>query len=201
MYAKILITGVAVAVLAAGAAAAQTTPSSASTSSTSSSSQTDAAAMGDTGSAAMASPKTTTPRHTATHARRARDARGGTYAAPAQPIPYAQLDTYMKSTPRERAAMSHGAATGGAADASATASNGMDNGGSIAGAPPSNDPNAPMIPDRTGPGAMGTNPPVTGATTGSASQVPTEGQGHNGSDVAGPAAGTPNQTSGPNAPQ
>jgi hypothetical protein len=114
--------------------------------------------------------------------------------------------------------MSRGAATGGAADASATASNGMDNGmtpaadmprtspgmdngGSIAGAPPSNDPNAPMIPDRTGPGAMGTNPPVTGATTGSASQVPTEGQGHNGSDVAGPAAGTPNQTSGPNAPQ
>jgi hypothetical protein len=49
-----------------------------------------------------------------------------------------------------------------------------------------------------GPGAMDTNPPVNGSTTGAADQMPTMGQGHNGADAPGtPAAGTPNQSSGP----
>ena len=50
------------------------------------------------------------------------DASGrGKYAAPAQPIPYAQLDAYLKATPKERMAMSAsaGAATGTETNASA----------------------------------------------------------------------------------
>ncbi|HXV01700.1 MAG TPA: hypothetical protein VG166_14500 [Caulobacteraceae bacterium] len=44
---------------------------------------------------------------------------GLTYAAPPQPIPYAQLDSYLRGSSRERMAI--GASTGVAADTSASA--------------------------------------------------------------------------------
>jgi hypothetical protein len=56
-------------------------------------------------------------------------------------------------------------------------------------------------PDTGGPGPMDSNPPVDGAITAAADQVPTMGQGHDGSDTVGtPAEGTPDM-SGPNQPQ
>jgi hypothetical protein len=45
-----------------------------------------------------------------------------TYAEPAQPIPYAQLDTYLRGSARERMAI--GASTGVAADTSASSGTG-----------------------------------------------------------------------------
>ena len=103
MNAKILITGVAVAVLAAGAAAAQT-----------------AADTGSTGAASGSSATSTHHvRHHASHHRMAKN-EGGAYAAPQQPIPYAQLDQYMKASPRQRMAMAQQANTGTTADTSAT---------------------------------------------------------------------------------
>jgi hypothetical protein len=51
-------------------------------------------------------------RHHATrHAKGAAEESGGAYAAPAQPIPYGQLDAYMKATPKERADMMSGGAS------------------------------------------------------------------------------------------
>ena len=85
MNAKILITGVALAVMATGAVSAKTMKNSAS---------------------------------------------GGSYAAPSQPVPYGQMDSYMKATPKQRAAMS---ANGAGADTSATATSGSNMG---AGSPP-----------------------------------------------------------------
>ncbi|HEY2051377.1 MAG TPA: hypothetical protein VGH03_18720 [Caulobacteraceae bacterium] len=56
-------------------------------------------------------------------------------------------------------------------------------------------------PDTGGPGPMDSNPPVDGAITAAADQVPTMGQGHDSSDTVGtPAEGTPDM-SGPNQPQ
>ncbi|MBV8683340.1 MAG: hypothetical protein JO111_10730 [Caulobacteraceae bacterium] len=211
MNAKILVTGVAVAVLVAGAAAAQSTTSTGSMSSSSSAGTgaTSAPAASDTGAKAHA-------KHHAHHKRMAsneRHSRGGQYAAPAQPIPYAQLDQYMKASPKERMAMAQQANTGTSADVSATAPAAT---APAASPPPTSQSNmgaagsdnqsmAPQnsmgSPNTGGPGAMNTNPPVNGATTGSANQTPTMGQGHNGSDAPGtPAAGTPNM-SGPNQPQ
>ena len=94
MNAKVLIAGVAVAVMATGAVSAETMKHSMS---------------------------------------------GGSYAAPSQPIPYGQMDSYMKASPKQRAAMN---ANGMSADTSATASsgsgmnssNGMSNGSSSNGA-------------------------------------------------------------------
>lgn len=207
MNAKILVTGVAVAVLAAGAAAAQTNPSTGSMASGSSTGGTEATSANggsDMGTHHHA-------RHHAHHHRMAmNERRGGEYAAPQNPIPYAQLDQYMKATPRERMAMEQQANTGNTADTSATApaaSPGPSTGSNM-GAAGADNPNQSMAPENSmgspntgGPGAMNTNPPVNGATTGSASQTPTMGQGHNGSDAPGtPAAGTPNM-SGPNQPQ
>jgi hypothetical protein len=79
MNAKVLIAGVAVAVMATGAVSAKTMKHSTS---------------------------------------------GGAYAAPSQPIPYGQLDGYMKASPKQRAAMS---ANGMGADTSATAPAGSSN--------------------------------------------------------------------------
>jgi Ni/Co efflux regulator RcnB len=105
MNAKILVTATAVAVLAAVLAAAQTTSASDSTDTTKAASATAAA------------------KHTAHHRQMASNekrAGRGAYAAPQQPVPYAQLDAYMKATPKERLAMEQQANTGGAANASAT---------------------------------------------------------------------------------
>jgi hypothetical protein len=134
--------------------------------------------------------------------------RGGAYAAPQQPIPYAQLDQYMKASPRQRMAMEQQANTGTTADTSATApaaSPGPSANSDMGAAGTDSRSMAPQnsmgSPNTGGPGAMNTNPPVNGSTTGSANQMPTMGQGHNGSDAPGtPAAGTPNM-SGPNPSQ
>ncbi len=104
MNAKVLIAGVAVAVMATGAASAKTMKHSMS---------------------------------------------GGTYAAPSQPIPYGQLDGYMKASPKQRAAMS---ASGMGTDASATTTAGStmgagatpDANGMTTTPAPSATPSAPM---------------------------------------------------------
>ncbi len=87
MNAKVLIAGVAVAVMATGAVSAKTMKHSTS---------------------------------------------GGSYAAPTQPIPYGQMDSYMKASPKKRAAMS---ASGMGTDASATTTSGSSMG---AGSTPDN---------------------------------------------------------------
>jgi hypothetical protein len=207
MNAKMLITGVAVAVLAAGAASAQTDPSSGSMGSTSQPAA--GAASTDMSSTHAMSHHTMRHRH---HAMRAmhEGREGGSYAAPQQPIPYADLGKYEKASPRHRIAMEQHANTGGVADTAATSpANGSNMGaaGADTGAMQqqggqSSAPDASMgstaTPRTDGTGAMDTNPPVNGATTGAADQMPTAGMGHNGSDATGtPAAGTPNQSSGP----
>ena len=57
-----------------------------------------------------------------THMSRKHHETGGSYAAPSQPIPYSQMDAYMKASPKQRMAMesSGSAATGSSADTSAT---------------------------------------------------------------------------------
>jgi molybdate transport system ATP-binding protein len=45
---------------------------------------------------------------------------GGAYAAPSQPIPYSQLDAYVKASPKQRAAI---VASNGAAASTGTAAN------------------------------------------------------------------------------
>ena len=47
---------------------------------------------------------------------------GLTFAAPEQPIPYAELDHYLRASPAERRSIAAAASTGGAANASATTS-------------------------------------------------------------------------------
>jgi len=42
------------------------------------------------------------------------------YAEPSQPVPYGQLNSYMKATPHQRTAMMSGAQTGAGVDTSAT---------------------------------------------------------------------------------
>ena len=106
MNAKVLIAGVAVAVMATGAVSAKTMKHSTS---------------------------------------------GGSYAAPSQPIPYGQMDAYMKATPKQRAAMSAG---GASADTSATTSAGSSNMGAGA-APDSNG----MSPGATPGGSMSSGSP------------------------------------------
>jgi hypothetical protein len=190
MNAKMLITGVAVAVLAAGAAASQTDPSSGAMGSSAPMGQ-NASPAGDTGSTDAA------PHHAMHHRTHKASGERGAYAAPQQPIPYAQLDDYMKASPRQRMAMEQGSAnTGSTADTAATSpSNGSMQNQS---ATPDGSMGSMSTPQTGGTGAMDTNPPVNGATTGAADQTPTMGMGHNGSDATGtPAAGTPNQSSGP----
>ncbi len=116
MNAKVLIAGVAVAVMATGAASAKTMS-------------------------------------------------GGTYAAPSQPIPYSQLDSYMKASPKKRAAMS---ASGMGTDASATTTSGSsmgagstpDSNGMSAGSTTSGS----MSSDTTAPSTGAVNPPAPAAT-------------------------------------
>jgi hypothetical protein len=116
MNVKILVTGAAIAALAASAAASQTTPAAGSTDTSSSmSAPKDASATAGTEKAAT---------HKAHHKRMASNegrASRSKYAIPDQPIPYAQLDQYLKATPHERMAMAQQANTGTTADTSATA--------------------------------------------------------------------------------
>jgi hypothetical protein len=100
-----------------------------------------------------------------------------------------------------------GAPMGAAAPAPAIAGNAVDT-SAMAPAAGANGLSAPMAPedsmgspDTGGSGPLDTNPPVDGAITDAADQVPTMGQGHDGSDTVGtPAEGTPD-LSGPNQPQ
>jgi hypothetical protein len=164
MNAKILVTGVAVAVLSAGLAAAQTdqTAPSPSTAATPAPSATASSDMG----------AKTHVRHHAHHNRMARNERrgAGTYAAPDQPIPYAQLDAYLKASPRERMAMAQQANTGTTADTSATApaaSQGPSTGSSM-GAAGSDTPNA-STPPQSSMGSSGSDttsmPPAAAPST------------------------------------
>jgi hypothetical protein len=201
MNAKMLITGAAVAVLAAGAALAQTDPSSSAMSPT-------------TGDTAAGTSTATTPMHHRRHKMHESKEGAGAYAAPKQPIPYAQLDQYMKSSPKQRMAMAQQADTGSSVDTAATAAaapgdssmgaSGSDKGsitqeqGGSGGTSPSDPMGTAGAPTPGGTGAMDSRPPVNGSDTGAADQMPTMGQGHNGSNAPGtPAAGTPNQSSGP----
>ena len=105
----------------------------------------------------------------ATGAVSAKTMSGGTYAAPSQPIPYDQLDGYMKASPKKRAAMS---ATSSAADTSATATSGSTmgagsppdaNGMTTTPAPsatPSAAPSGSMSSDTTAPATGAVNPPA-----------------------------------------
>jgi len=52
-----------------------------------------------------------TRHHAMRHAKGAMEASGGSYAAPAQPIPYGQMDAYMKASPSERSSMMSGGAS------------------------------------------------------------------------------------------
>ena len=116
MNVKILVTGAAIAALAAGAAYSQAAPAAGSTDTSSSmSAPKDASATAGTEKAAK--PKA----HHKRMASNERRASRGEYAIPAQPIPYAQLDAYLKATPKERMAMAQQANTGTTADTSATA--------------------------------------------------------------------------------
>jgi len=58
------------------------------------------------------------------HTHHKKNSAANEYAEPSQPIPYAQLDNYLKATPRQRASMDFtnpAASTGTAANASASA--------------------------------------------------------------------------------
>jgi hypothetical protein len=120
MNAKVLIAGVAVAVMATGAVSAKTTKHSTS---------------------------------------------GGAYAAPSQPIPYGQMDAYMKASPKQRAAMS---ASGMGTDASATTSGSSmgagstpdNNGMSATPAPSGSMSSGSMSSDTTAPSTGAVNPPM-----------------------------------------
>jgi hypothetical protein len=79
---------------------------------------------------------------------------GATVASPSQPIPYAQLDAYLKASPKQRATRDwwSGAATGAPADTSASASTGatMDSSTAATPAPPVNPaPDAGAMPSAT----------------------------------------------------
>ena len=108
MNAKVLIAGVAIAVMATGAASAKTMKHKMSS--------------------------------------------GGSYAAPSQPIPYSQMDAYMKASPKQRTAMMSGAP----ADTSST---GMSSGAMSSSAPPAS--GGSMTPDTApAPAAAPMTPPV-----------------------------------------
>lgn len=100
-------------------------------------------------------------------------------AGPKQPIPYAQLNAYMKASPRQRSARdwwsgqnmaSAGASTGSAANAAATTTSGSDVRSTPDATPSAAAPDAtpsPAAPDATAPSTGTVNPPST-ATPGAA---------------------------------
>lgn len=101
------------------------------------------------------------------HTHKARHARSMTFAAPAQPIPYAQLDHYLRASPRERRSIEMAAAnTGATANTAATTSTDAtattDTTGASGATPEPMPPPPAAMPDN---GAV--NPPV-GTTMGGA---------------------------------
>jgi len=84
-------------------------------------------------------------------------AKGASVMGPSQPLPYSQLDAYMKASPKERASKDwwSEASTGASADTSATTSQPSE---SSATPPPS--PATPPV-DNPSPGAVNPTPPDT----------------------------------------
>ncbi len=93
-------------------------------------------------------------------------ARGASVAGPSQPLPYSQMDAYMKASPKQRASKDWwaGASTGASADTAATAT-----------AQPPDSSAAPTLPvDNPSPGAV--NPsPSTPETTNAPGVTPPDG--------------------------
>lgn len=92
-------------------------------------------------------------------------------AAPAQPIPYAQLDAYLKASPKERASRdwwAGAAATGAPADASASTAATSDTSTAAAPAAPVN----PAPDASTSPGATSSATPSTDATAAPPADTP-----------------------------
>ena len=120
--------------------------------------------------------------HTARHFHRAMREAKITYAAPAQPIPYAELDHYLRASPSERRSieMAAGANTGAAANTSASM--------------PGTSAPAPAAPDTSAP------PPAAAMPDTSASPAP-EAAPPAGTAVNPPADTTPPATPPPSAPQ
>ena len=130
MNAKVLIAGVAVAVMATGAVSAKTMK----------------------------------------HHKMSSGMSGGSYAAPSQPIPYSQMDSYMAASPKARSAMMSG---GGGMSSDSGMSSGASPSSSMGGAAPdaggsmSSPPSAPsgsMAPGAATPPVNDGTPPMTGST-------------------------------------
>jgi hypothetical protein len=112
-------------------------------------------------------------------------AKGPTVAAPKQPIPYSQLDNYLKASPKQRTHKDWwnqaDAATGAAADTSATAR-------TMPNDTPSKDPSMPSgaVNPKPDDAATGAPPPPMDATTPRADN-PDQGKG----EMANPAVDKP----------
>lgn len=112
-------------------------------------------------------------------------ARGPAVAAPKQPIPYSQLDSYLKATPKQRASKDWwnqaDASTGMAADTSATAR-------TVPNDTPSGDASMPSgaVNPKPADAAAGTPPPPMDATSPRADN-PSQGKG----EMANPAVDKP----------
>jgi hypothetical protein len=100
--------------------------------------------------------------HTARHFHRAMREASITYRAPAQPVPYAQLDHYLHASRAERKSIEMASAnTGGAADTSASTSD------TSQGAAPMTEPSPAAAPPENGmtpPASSGAVNPPTSAT-------------------------------------
>jgi hypothetical protein len=96
------------------------------------------------------------------HNRMAHDSAGFTYAAPAQPIPYAEMDHYLHASRAERKSMEMAAANGGASTGS-TANTSATTSDSSAPASDSSQMSAPASPS-----APAAAPPETAAPSTSA---------------------------------
>jgi len=108
--------------------------------------------------------------HTARNFHRAMREAKITYSAPAQPIPYAELDHYLHASRAERRSMAMASAnTGGAANTSASTSD------SSQGAAPMTEPAPAAAPPEnavTPPASSGAVNPPTGATPGEPAPPP-----------------------------
>jgi len=104
------------------------------------------------------------------HVRHAsRDSAGSTYAAPAQPIPYAELDHYLHASRGERKSMEMATANGGASTGSTTNTSAVTTDSSQMNAPAT--PSAPAaapadnnMPSAATPSAPTTTPDTNSAT-------------------------------------
>jgi hypothetical protein len=223
MNSKILIAGAAAVALIAGTASAQMTPDA----------STPASGSSTTGTTPGMTKGTMTHHHHMHmhhHHHMTRD-RGETseYAAPANPIPYADLSKYKEDDRQQRMAME--GVSGGGMNSSMPMkhmhhhhmhtkgmSNGMgpdraksDSTTPSSGAPTGTPGDTSAVVNGQGPGTapsdynvpasgpMDTTPPVNGGM-GAQNQMPTEGMGHVGAATVGtPAAGTPDTGQNPHA--